>query len=837
MESVKETVKIRVCKGGAWERVDGALEYMPLNCVKRTLILPLLSSYSCLLEAVSERLEIDANSDFMVTYNSDNDIVEVCDDLEVNEFMEFVVKSSRIVTLCIVESSVNGRQSSNSGSNQQSNFIHATPSVNVYQTEYHATQIPVFPGSGGFYQNVPSYQQMHGFSGNPMYVPGFPGYPMQDPQSDSANRKLKQVVGSPKNKKPNERDLLDDEKLRPFGEKIMGSVFGKVKRLSGEDESSESDEDAETTPVANKNFKEDKFWNMPPLLKTPVLDMKKKGMCSGTSSLVRLHETFDSKEQIKIVLGRKALEEGFQIRYPRSDPHMVYAKCVVDTCGWLFRAYIPKDYKKFYVTAFVDHHTCTKTQIHPHHRNASPKVLGHILKEVMSESSRIYRGKEIMTDMNARFKIDISYSQAWRAKCYALQLLRGTPRESFSELPLYCHNLKLKNQGTITHIETDDEDRFEIFFLAIGAVIRTFVLHMRPLIIIDGAHLKGEFLGTMYLAVAMDDHLTIISDGVVSIASAIKNVFPNAFHGRCCRHLLMNLREKCPRFISKEELFWKACKAYRISDFEERFSTLRDWLPSIANKLDMIGLEKWARVHFPGMRYNYMTSNSAESVNALSRHSRKLPICMMIDWFIKSLQQWYFEHRQTADEHKHELTPWAEAKLAQRIAKSATWTVRPAANYLYNVVDYYKNATVDLNTRTCSCGQWQLSGLPCGHLIAVMRHLRQSSANQFAFSCFKTSVWRASYNEVIYDVGHPSEWDKPDGLIIVLPPVMDKRLPGRPRNRDRFRSKGEQITQKSCTRCFKGGHNRRDCPSVVPSQIFIPTTSSVKSCSSWNVEI
>ncbi|GJR70345.1 hypothetical protein Tco_0016410, partial [Tanacetum coccineum] len=258
MESVKETVKIRLCKGGAWKRVDGALEYMPLNCVKRTLILPLLSSYSCLLEAVSERLEIDANSDFMVTYNSDNDIIKVCDDLEVNEFMEFVVKSSRIVTLCIVESSVNGRQSSNSRSNQQSNFIHATSSVNVYQTEYHATQIcqtqiPVFPDSGGFYQNLPSYQQMHGFSGNPMYVPGFPGYPMQDPQSDSANRKLKHVVGSPKNKKPNERDLLDDEKLRPFGEKIMGSVFGKVKRLSGEDESSESDEDAD------KNFKEDKF--------------------------------------------------------------------------------------------------------------------------------------------------------------------------------------------------------------------------------------------------------------------------------------------------------------------------------------------------------------------------------------------------------------------------------------------------------------------------------------------------------------------------------------------------------------------------------------------------
>nr|GFA68659.1 hypothetical protein [Tanacetum cinerariifolium] len=259
---------------------------------KRTLILPLLSSYSCLLEAVYERLEIDANSRFMVTYNSDNDIVE-------------------------------------------------------------------------------------------------------DPQSDSANHKIKQVVGSLKHKKP--------------------SIVGKVKRLASKDESSEyddessesdeegnkSDEDEETTPIENKNCKVDTFWSMPPLLKTPVLDIKKK----------------------------------------------------------------------------------------------------------------------------------------------------------------------------------------------VGAAIRTFVSHIRPLIIIDGAHLKGEFLGTMYLAVAMagnnqilplaygvgksetfrswdwflrkikeciigkQDNLTIISDGAVSIASTINNVFPNAFHDRCCRHLLMNSREKCPRFISKEKLF------------------------------------------------------------------------------------------------------------------------------------------------------------------------------------------------------------------------------------------------------------------------------------------
>nr|GEX40182.1 hypothetical protein [Tanacetum cinerariifolium] len=108
--------------------------------------------------------------------------------------------------------------------------------------------MPRFPGSG-FYQNFPKYQQMHGFPKNPM------------------------LLVLQKNKKPNESDLLDDDKLRPFREKVTGSVFGKEKLLFGEDESgesndessesdkkgSESDEDAETTSVKNKNCKKDKF--------------------------------------------------------------------------------------------------------------------------------------------------------------------------------------------------------------------------------------------------------------------------------------------------------------------------------------------------------------------------------------------------------------------------------------------------------------------------------------------------------------------------------------------------------------------------------------------------
>lgn len=45
--------------------------------------------------------------------------------------------------------------------------------------------------------------------------------------------------------------------------------------------------------------------------------------------------------------------------------------------------------------------------------------------------------EELVTDINGRFKINISYSQAWRGKCYALEVLRGSPEASSVQLPAF----------------------------------------------------------------------------------------------------------------------------------------------------------------------------------------------------------------------------------------------------------------------------------------------------------------------------------------------------------------------------------------------------------------
>ncbi|KAE8684395.1 hypothetical protein F3Y22_tig00111131pilonHSYRG00144 [Hibiscus syriacus] len=135
------------------------------------------------------------------------------------------------------------------------------------------------------------------------------------------------------------------------------------------------------------------------------------------------------------------------------------------------------------------------------------------------------------------------------------------------------------------------DGRFELLFIAIGAAIRSFITCMRPVIIVDGAYLKGRYLRTWFMRHLRDcigpiSNLTIISDRVNSIDNAVRRCFPDAFHGLCGVHLYRNLKSR------------------RV-------------LPQCAQTLEDVGFERWSRVHQLGARYGFMTSNSAESINAL----------------------------------------------------------------------------------------------------------------------------------------------------------------------------------------------------------------------------
>ncbi|GJQ91157.1 transposase, MuDR, MULE transposase domain protein [Tanacetum coccineum] len=73
-------------------------------------------------------------------------------------------------------------------------------------------------------------------------------------------------------------------------------------------------------------------------------------------------------------------------------------------------------------------------------------------------------------------------------------------------------------------------------------------------------------------------------------------------------------------------------------DFEKLMSDIQGVRPDAHQKLIDAGIEKGFRAKCPANRYNYMTSNNVESVNALTKDVRKIPITSLMEWFRDLLQ-------------------------------------------------------------------------------------------------------------------------------------------------------------------------------------------------------
>ncbi|GKA83212.1 transposase, MuDR, MULE transposase domain protein [Tanacetum coccineum] len=357
---------------------------------------------------------------------------------------------------------------------------------------------------------------------------------------------------------------------------------------------------------------------------------------------------------------------------------------------------------------------------------------------------------------------------------------------------------------------------------------------MRPLLITDGAHLKWTYKGTNLVLVGMDGNnqivpittgvsqgetkeswtwfllkfkecigevpnLAIITDRHPTIILACNTIFPNAFHGYCCRHLMMNCKMKS------------------------------DKLPEAYKKLEEAGFETWSRAMCLADRYNYMTSNNAESIHNLTRHVRKALIMQLMKWYGSLLQKWYCARRDKyKDSDANTLSDWATHKVMDRMQKSAHWKVlRIEYGRLYQVDDRRRVHQVDLTSRTCTCHKWQLSGLPCGHVIAVSIKIGCTDCSHLELGWFRKTTLYSTYQDLVYPMGEPSSWVRLDGLQVVKPSNMNFRTTGRPKNTDHIKSQTEEPIQVRCSRCGVHGHNRTACHEPIAN--YQPTLTIVRS--------
>ncbi|KAL0431976.1 UNVERIFIED_CONTAM: hypothetical protein Sradi_0823600 [Sesamum radiatum] len=237
-----------------------------------------------------------------------------------------------------------------------------------------------------------------------------------------------------------------------------------------------------------------------------------------------------------------------------------------------------KDEETFQINLLQPNHSCP--QIFGVKNVKTNWLKDKYLQKFKSDPKRCVKGFRV--DCINKFRINVSKQQAYRAKKAALKEIEGAPEWQYSRLWDYSEEIRRTNPGSTVVVGTEDylrESRFRRFYICFGALKRVFKAGCRPIIGVDGCHLKGPHGGILLTAVGVDPNnnlfpiayavvdkecretwewfliilkhdleiirdyeYTFMSDKQKGLMQAFGEIFPGGDHRYCVRHLHNNFK-------------------------------------------------------------------------------------------------------------------------------------------------------------------------------------------------------------------------------------------------------------------------------------------------------
>ncbi|XP_048501631.1 uncharacterized protein LOC104904164 [Beta vulgaris subsp. vulgaris] len=244
------------------------------------------------------------------------------------------------------------------------------------------------------------------------------------------------------------------------------------------------------------------------------------------------------------------------------------------------------------------------------HQNS--KLTSQYLAERYLEDWRddpTWKLKAFMKRARRECKCELGYYKAYYARERALKMIFGDADVEYERVWDYAAAIRKYNPGSTAVVKVEGVEnpfpQFQRLYVCLAACKAGFVAGCRPIIGVDGAHLKGPYPGILLTAVGKDgnnniypvawavvetessetwswflelvrddiasvadsitwvheqDELTYMSDRQKGLLDAFKTVMPNAETRYCCRHIWSNFKNKFPGVVYKEH-FWKAARS------------------------------------------------------------------------------------------------------------------------------------------------------------------------------------------------------------------------------------------------------------------------------------
>ncbi|RVW46129.1 hypothetical protein CK203_076182 [Vitis vinifera] len=505
--------------------------------------------------------------------------------------------------------------------------------------------------------------------------------------------------------------------------------------------------------------------------------------------------TFKNAEEFRNAIYQMSLGGRFEYKYKKNSPTHMSVKCSVDGCPWKITAHAVEGNVILRVHTYqVNHNHIAQDECSSKVKVSSKR--GAVVVEDVFRTTPDYLPRQICKDFERDHGVQLTYNQAWHLKEMAKERIYGVPRDSYTFLPWLCHRLREINPGTIAEY-TSQEGHFMQLFIAHAFSIQGFIMGCRPVLAIDSCHLSGPYKGALLSAIAYDadDGMFPLALGVIDIRESCV-VFPSCL-GQEIMHIVIDI----------------IAYARLEIDYNEAFEKLVRFNENLAKWVAENNPEHWAMSKFLKKRWDKMTTNIAEAFNAWLREERHQTIYTLLLMHMDKLVAMLDTHMRGTQKWKSVVGPKTEEKLMSNIMRSGPISVLPYLGGTFKVFTGEVYLVVDMNQRTCTCMTWQMSGLPCAHVCAVIRTLRHD-VYDYIDPCFHVSMQDLIYSGQFQPLpthNMPKLCD--DGslrlrgqLLSCFQPPHVRRPPGRPRQR-RIESQFCHKRAIHCSRCNGIGHN------------------------------
>ncbi|XP_075080337.1 uncharacterized protein LOC142165856 [Nicotiana tabacum] len=207
---------------------------------------------------------------------------------------------------------------------------------------------------------------------------------------------------------------------------------------------------------------------------------------------------------------------------------------------------------------------------------------------------------------------------------------------------------------------------------------------------------------------------------------------------------------------------------------------------------------------YRGIMLTTSTMDAAESLNAVTKDARELPIFDLLEYMRKLLERWTNEKLLKAKGTFTFLGSKFNKELENNRTLSLKLRVSASIDHIHTVIDGAKRYIVCLESKKCSCGQFQLDELLCVHALAALRHRNETYENYCSPYYTKESLL-CTYEIPVNPLPDKSKWNVPQHISdeVVNPPTGEKRQPGRPQ-KERYKTYDELKSKKykvSCGNC------------------------------------